>query len=63
MNAFGFSGFSPGSTFRTLPEDDVEILGTRTQAERDAELRKRALDVDAHGPPAALRAKTTAADL
>ena len=50
-NAFGWSGRSPDSTFRTLPEDVVEITGTRTQAERDAELRKRALDVDAHSPP------------
>ena len=50
-NAFGWSGRSPESTFRTLPEDVVEITGTRTQAERDAELRKRALDVDAHSPP------------
>ena len=45
-DAFGFSAPSPGSTFRTLPEDVVEITGTRTQAERDAELRKRAIDVD-----------------
>jgi hypothetical protein len=44
---------------RLEPEDVVEITGTRTQAERDAELRKRAVDVDAHGPPAVQRAKTS----
>ena len=60
-NGFGFSAPSPVSTFRTLPEDVVEITGTRTQAERDAELRKRALDVDADDPPPAeKRAKTSA---
>ena len=61
FNGFGFSAESPVSTFRTLPEDVVEITGTRTQAERDAELRKRALDVDADDSgPAEKRAKTSA---
>ena len=45
-------------TFRTLPEDVVEITGSRTQAQRDAELRKHALDVDADDTPAK-RAKTS----
>ena len=55
----GFTGFpsksSPSTEFRTLPAE-VEITGTKTQEERDAELRKNAVDVDAE-PPKAKRAK------
>ena len=49
----GFTGFpsksSPSTEFRTLPAE-VEITGTKTQEERDAELRKRAIDVDSEAP-------------
>ena len=54
----GFNGWSaaaPWTKFRTLPAE-VEITGTKTQEERDAELRKNAIDVDAD-PPTAKRAK------
>ena len=44
---FGWSPCSPWVKFRTLKDGDVEITGTRTQAERDAEAKKRAVDVDA----------------
>ena len=44
---FGWSPDSPFVKFRTLKDGDVEITGTRTQAERDAEAKKRAVDVDA----------------
>ena len=46
-NTFGWSTRSPpvpGCKFRTL--SDVEITGTRTQAERDVELRRQAVDAD-----------------
>ena len=43
-NAFGCSSSSKGTPFRTL--SDVEITGTRTQAERDVELRRQAVDAD-----------------
>ena len=41
----GWSRNSPRTTFRTL--SDVEITGTRTQEERDEELKRHAVDVDA----------------
>ena len=44
---FGGSRCSPWVKFRTLKDGDVEITGTKTQAERDAEAKKRAVDVDA----------------
>ena len=44
---FGWSPCSPWVKFRTLKDGDVEITGTKTQAERDAEAKKRAVDVDA----------------
>jgi hypothetical protein len=44
---FGWSPDSPFVKFRTLKDGDVEITGTKTQAERDAEAKKRAVDVDA----------------
>ena len=44
---FGWSPYSPWAKFRTLKDGDVEITGTKTQAERDAEAKKRAVDVDA----------------
>jgi len=49
----GFSGWSktsPSRKFRTLPAE-VEITGTKTQEERDAELRKNAVDVDTDDEP------------
>ena len=57
-NAFGWSSRSPeipGCKFRTL--SDVEIIGTQTQAERDLELRRQAVDADADDddPPPASR--------
>ena len=45
-SGFGWSPFSPRTKIRTLP-DDVEITGTRTQEERDEELKRHAVDVDA----------------
>ena len=51
-NAFGWSSRSPeipGCKFRTL--SDVEITGTRTQAERDVELRRQAVDADDDDDP------------
>ena len=47
FSKFGRSPDSPWAKFRTLKDGDVEITGTRTQAERDAEAKKRAVDVDA----------------
>ena len=53
----GWSTASPSTKFRTLPAE-VEITGTKTQEERDAELRKNAVDVDAADLlPTAKRAK------
>ena len=53
----GWSDYGPWTDFRTLPAE-VEITGTKTQEERDAELRKNAVDVDAADPPpTAKRAK------
>ena len=51
-NTFGWSSRSPeipGCKFRTL--SDVEIIGTQTQAERDLELRRQAVDADADDDP------------
>ena len=47
FSKFGRSPYSPWAKFRTLKDGDVEITGTKTQAERDAEAKKRAVDVDA----------------
>ena len=44
-NDFGWSPYSPRTKFRTL--SDVEITGTKTQEERDEELKRHAVDVDA----------------
>ena len=44
-NDFGWSRYSPRTKFRTL--SDVEITGTRTREERDEELKRHAVDVDA----------------
>ena len=46
-NDFGWSPYSPRAKFRTL--SDVEITGTRTREERDEELKRHAVDVDADG--------------
>ena len=51
-NTFGWSSRSPeipGCKFRTL--SDVEIIGTQTQAERDVELRRQAIDADDDDDP------------
>ena len=51
-NVFGWSSGSPsvpGCKFRTL--SDVEITGTQTQAERDLELRRQAVDADDDDDP------------
>jgi hypothetical protein len=45
-NTFGWSAHSPATTFKTLP-GEVEVTGVQTQDERDAEAKKRAVDVDA----------------
>ena len=44
-NDFGWSRYSPRTKIRTL--SDVEITGTRTREERDEELKRHAVDVDA----------------
>ena len=44
-NAFGYSDASPRTKIRTL--SDVEITGTKTREERDEELKRHAVDVDA----------------
>ena len=45
---FGWSpSYSPRTKFRTLSSDDFEITGTRTREERDEELKRHAVDVDA----------------
>ena len=48
----GWGKPSPGSKPLKLKEDpsELEVTGSRTWAERDAELRKRAIDVDQAGP-------------
>ena len=46
-SGFGWSRDSPCTTFRTLPSDDFEITGTKTREERDEELKRHAVDVDA----------------
>ena len=45
-NQYGWSAHSPATTFKTLP-GEVEVTGVQTQDERDAEAKKRAVDVDA----------------
>ena len=51
-NDFGWGRDSPFSRPLKLKEDpsELEVTGSRTWAERDAELRKRAIDVDQAGP-------------
>ena len=51
-NDFGWGRCSPFSRPLKLKEDssELEVTGSRTWAERDAELRKRAIDVDQAGP-------------
>ena len=46
VNQFGWSAPSTPNTFTTLP-GEVEVTGVQTQDERDAEAKKRAVDVDA----------------
>ena len=46
VNQYGWSGPSTPNTFTTLP-GEVEVTGVQTQDERDAEAKKRAVDVDA----------------
>ena len=50
MNAMGWSSYSPESKPLELKDDELEVTGSRSWAERDAELRKRAIDVDQAGP-------------
>ena len=55
-NAFGWGPHSPHTSFKTLSDDggDVVITKTSTQEERDAEARKRAIDLtqpETPGPP------------
>ena len=46
-NAVGFSGASPvSSRISVEDDDDVAIVGSKSWADRDRELRKRAIDVD-----------------
>ena len=44
---FGWSRDSPRTKIRTLSSDDFEITGTKTREERDEELKRHAVDVDA----------------
>ena len=47
MNAVGFSDFSPvSSRISVEDDDDVAIVSSKSWADRDRELRKRAIDVD-----------------
>ena len=46
VNQYGWSEPSTPNTFTTLP-GEVEVTGVQTQDERDAEAKKRAVDVDA----------------
>ena len=54
-NAFGWGNDSPFGKPLKLKEDpsELEVTGSRSWAERDAELRKRAIDVDQAGPSTA----------
>ena len=45
LNTFGASP-SPGTSFKTSPSE-VEVTGVKTAEERDAELKRQAVDVDA----------------
>ena len=45
LNTFGASP-SPGASFQTSPSE-VEVTGVKTAEERDAELKRQAVDVDA----------------
>ena len=47
---------SPPVKFKTL-RSEVEVTGVQTADERDAEAKKRAVDVDADDEPEAKRAK------
>ena len=55
-NICGWGPPSPPVRFKTT-RSDVEITGVQTQDERDAEAKKRAVDVDAADEPEAKRAK------
>ena len=55
-NLCGWGDASPGVKFKTL-RSEVEVTGVQTQDERDAEAKKRAVDVDAADEPEAKRAK------
>ena len=55
QNFNGWSDNGPSTKFCTPPAE-VEITGTKTQEERDAELRENAVDVESE-PPTAKRAK------
>ena len=46
VNGFGWGPASPPVKFKTL-RSEVEVTGVQTQDERDAEAKKRAVDVDA----------------
>ena len=47
MNAVGFSDASPvSSRISVEDDDDVAIVGSKSWADRDRELRKRAIDID-----------------
>ena len=52
-NAFGWGNDSPFGKPLKLKEDpsELEVTGSRSWAERDAELRKRAIDVDDEAGP------------
>ena len=52
-NTFGWGKDSPESKPLKLEDDELEVTGSRSWAERDAELRKRAIDVDQAGPSTA----------
>ena len=50
MNAVGFSDASPVSARLLVDDDDeVAIVGSQSWADRDRELRKRAIDIDGGG--------------
>jgi hypothetical protein len=56
VNGFGWGPASPPVKFKTL-RSEVEVTGVQTADERDAEAKKRAVDVDADDEPEAKRAK------
>ena len=61
-NAAGWGECGTPSTLRQpatapAPADDVQIVGGRTREQRDAELRKRAIDLDALPTPETVKTK------